>query len=57
MRVNVADSDASRSPPVSLAPLIAPLSCLSNGEKDSARRLAIVPSTDTKQIKNWPFHY
>lgn len=35
MRVNVADSNASQSPPVSLAPLIAPLSRLSNGEKDS----------------------
>lgn len=57
MRVNAADSNASHSPPVSLAPLIALLSRLSNGEKDSTRRLAVVPSTDTKQIKSWPFHY
>lgn len=57
MRVNAADSDARHPPPVSLAPLIALLSRLSNGERDSARRLAVVPSTDTKRIKSWPFHY
>lgn len=55
----VADSAASRSPPpvVSLAPLIALLSLLSNRERDSVYRLVLLPSTDTKQIKSWPFHY
>lgn len=57
--VYVADSAAGHSPPpvVSLAPLIALLSLLSNRERDSVCRLVLLPSTDTKRTKSWPFHY